>query len=222
MSVDEEYRRPVTTQGAVLAELRRQIVEGKLRPGDPIRPDHVADQLQTSRVPVREALKTLEGENLVAYVPHRGYTVAELNYEELVEIYHLRRLLESDAAQASLRHLSASDLQYLQDIQEEIEAASTAGDIVRVAAVNRAFHFGFFRPSGMNRLVRLIENLWDSSDSYRSVYFADTCNLQRINAEHRQILGAATGGDTFEVLRLLHLHREHALSGLRLILKPNP
>lgn len=219
MSIADEYRRPLTAQEAVLSELRRKILEGEIGPGEPIRQGYLADQLQTSRVPVREALKTLEGENLVTYVPHRGYTVADLDYDELAEIYHIRRLLESDAVQAALVHLTAAGFEQLKATLDEIEAASEAGEIATVAAANRRFHFGLFRPSGMNRLVRLIENLWDASDSYRSVYFADRANLRRINLEHRQVLGAAIAGDTYEVLRLLQFHRDHALSGLRLVLK---
>jgi DNA-binding GntR family transcriptional regulator len=82
--------RPPTTQEAVLAELRRMIARGEIRPGAQIVQDALADELGVSRVPLREALKMLEGEGLVTYRPHHGYFVTELSLADLLEVYRIR------------------------------------------------------------------------------------------------------------------------------------
>lgn len=82
--------RPPTAQEFVLTELRRAIVSGQLRPGAAIRQDTLAESLGVSRVPLREALKILEGEGQVTYRPHRGYFVADLSYDDLREVYRIR------------------------------------------------------------------------------------------------------------------------------------
>ena len=89
------FVRPPTAQEAVLAEIRRLIVSGELAPGAPVRQEAVAERLGVSRVPVREALKVLEGEGHVVYAAHRGYVVAELSVDDLTEVYRLRELLEA-------------------------------------------------------------------------------------------------------------------------------
>jgi len=87
--------RPPTAQEAVLAELRRFITTGRLRPGQQIVQDALAVQLGVSRVPLREALKILEGEGQVTYVAHRGYFVTELSLSDLLEVYRIREILEA-------------------------------------------------------------------------------------------------------------------------------
>ena len=85
------FERPATTHEVVLAELRRRIVAGEIVPGDAIRPDQLAIELRVSRVPIREALRILEGEGVVAHRPHHGAVLATLRAEDLREIYRLRQ-----------------------------------------------------------------------------------------------------------------------------------
>ena len=84
----------ITAQEGVLRELRLQIASGKLKPGQQVIQDSLAASLGVSRVPLREALKVLEGEGQVTYHPHRGYFVADLSVADLVEVYRIRSILE--------------------------------------------------------------------------------------------------------------------------------
>ncbi|MBL8582662.1 MAG: GntR family transcriptional regulator, partial [Rhizobiaceae bacterium] len=102
--------KPQTAQEAVLYELRRRIVSGEFEPGSQILQDALAEELGVSRVPVREALRTLEGEGQVSYEPHRGYFVVELDLNELVEIYRLRDLLEPEATAKAFPNITKEDL----------------------------------------------------------------------------------------------------------------
>lgn len=104
------FHKPSTAQEAVLAQLRRAIVSGELRPGEPIRQSALAERFGVSRVPLREALKILEGEGQVTYRPHRGYVVTELNMDDLLEVYRIRELLEGEAARRAVPRLSETDI----------------------------------------------------------------------------------------------------------------
>ena len=84
-----------TAQQVAVTWLRRAIARGALRPGERIGQDAAAAQIGVSPIPVREALRILESEGLVTYVPRRGYFVTELNLADVEEIYHLRGLLET-------------------------------------------------------------------------------------------------------------------------------
>ncbi|HVQ18393.1 MAG TPA: GntR family transcriptional regulator, partial [Actinomycetes bacterium] len=124
----EAFRRPPTAQEAVLSELRRAIMTGELRPGEQVLQDALAEKFGVSRVPLREALKILEGEGQVTYQPHRGYFVAELDAVDLVEVYRIRDLLESEAARVAVPLLTAADLTRLADAAHDVDDAATRQD----------------------------------------------------------------------------------------------
>ncbi|MFF8602078.1 GntR family transcriptional regulator [Streptomyces sp. NPDC015232] len=216
-----ERRRPPTAQQFVLAELRRAITTGELRPGDPIRQDALAARLDVSRVPLREALKALEAEGLVVHHVHRGYYVAELSLADLEEIYRIRRLLETEAVRTALVRAPDGLADALERVQEEVERAARAGDVTVMAEANRRFHFTLIEASGMPRLVRLITTLWDATDAYRALYYAEDPHRERAVHEHRAVVSAVAEGDEEAAVRWLDEHRDHAVAALRRVLDPD-
>lgn len=215
---DGARRRPPTAQQFVLGELRRAITTGRLRPGAPIRQDALAEELQVSRVPLREALKTLEGEGLVTHEAHKGYCVATLSLNDLREVYRIRELLEEEAIRHAVARLGDADVGRLEAAQEEVERAAEAGDVPAMAAANRVFHMTLFECAGKPRLVRLIRTLWDSTDAYRSMYYGDPGNRERVVEEHRATLDALRRRAVNEALTTLNVHRDHAVAELASLL----
>lgn len=210
--------RPPTAQQFVLDQVRRMIITGDLRPGVPIRQTALSEQLGVSRVPLREALKILEGEGQVSYHPHRGYCVAELSIADLVEIYRIRRLLESEAARVAVDRIGKEDMRRIVEAQRDIEAAAEAEDVRLMTAANRRFHFALLEASGMPHLVRLIRLMWDATDAYRVVYVEDTGNRRRVEREHRAIIRALKAKDADRLVALLDDHREHTVRALQKLL----
>ncbi|TDC04571.1 GntR family transcriptional regulator [Nonomuraea longispora] len=222
MNPDGAGRRPPTAQQFVLAELRRAITTGRLRPGAPIRQDALAEELQVSRVPLREALKTLEGEGLVTHQAHKGYCVATLSLDDLREVYRIRELLEEEAVRRAVVRLTDADLDRLEAVQGDVERAAAAGDVLAMATANRVFHMTLFDCAGMPRLARLIRTLWDSTDAYRSMYYGDGGNRERVVKEHRATLDALRRRAADEAVATLNVHRDHAVTELRSLLPASP
>ena len=216
MTSESRPTRPPTAQEFVLGELRRAIVSGVLRPGEQIRQDALAERFGTSRVPLREALKILEGEGQVTYHPHRGYFVAELSTDDLVEVYRIRRILEDEAVSVAMARIDAATIASMERALAAMDDA--VDDITALTAMNRAFHFALFECSGLPRLVRLIRQLWDATDAYRAVYFVEEENRARVATEHRAILDAITERDLPRTIAALHAHRDHAVHRVRTIL----
>ena len=211
MSLDATYRRPPTAQEAVLAEMRRAIVSGELKPGEPIRQEVLAERLGVSRVPVREALKILQGEGQVEYQPHRGYSVTRLDLDDLREVYRIRQLLETEAARISVAAFTDAEIKALSEAARDVDLAGDVEDFVAMSAANRRFHFLLVEGAGMNRLTHLVRILWDATDVYRSFYYTDVSNRYRVRAEHAGIVQAAAAHDTERVVALLDEHRQHAI-----------
>lgn len=210
--------RPPTTQEAVLAELRKLIASGEMRPGAQIVQDALAEELGVSRVPLREALKMLEAEGLVSYRPHHGYFVTEVSLDDLLEVYRIRELLETEAVTIGLPQMTDEDVERLAEAEEDVSRASAANDVFAMAQTNRRFHFAVIEGCGRPRLVRIIEVLWDSTEVYRSVYFTDPVNRGRILDEHRALVAAVEARDLSAVLHILDEHRRHAIEALRSVL----
>lgn len=211
MSTDPQYRRPPTAQEAVLAQLRRAIASGDLRPGHSIGQEVLAERLGVSRVPVREALKILQGEGRVEYRPHHGYSVTQLDLADLREAYRIRQLLETEAAILSVPAFTHADVEALAEAARAVDVAGDAEDYAAMTEANRRFHFLLVEGAGMPRLTNLVRLLWDSTDVYRAFYYSFEGNRYRVRAEHAAIVQAVADGDVAEVVRRLDDHRQHAI-----------
>jgi DNA-binding GntR family transcriptional regulator len=209
------FRRPLTTHEAVLRELRRAILEGNLRPGTQVLQDAIAVELGVSRVPVREALKILEGEGQVSYSPHRGYFVAELDHDELVEVYRIRELLENEAVSVGVPGIADEALAVMEAAMLEMEGADPIPDFLALSAANRRFHFALFESCRRPRLTKMIKQLWDATNPYRSVYLGDEQHRRLVDQEHREMFEAACRRDADEVIRIMGDHRHNAIVALR-------
>ncbi len=201
----------LTAQEQVLREVRNQIASGVLKAGQQVKQDTLATELGVSRVPLREALKVLEGEGQVVYHPHRGYFVADLSVSDLVEVYRIRALLEEEALTVAIPMMTDEDVDFIEEMSNDVRIASVSGDVSAITAANRRFHFAMFECSNMPRLVRIIRTLWDSTDAYRSVYMSSTINLEHMNDEHAQMVAALRQRDVETSIRLQATHRENSV-----------
>ncbi len=208
------FERPPTAQEAVLAELRRLLVTGELAPGSPIRQEVLAERLGVSRVPLREALKVLEGEGQVVYAARRGYVVAELSVDDLVEVYRMRELLEAEAIRSAVAHVTDSLVAAMRAAAAEVDAAGRGDDVAEITAANRRLHFLLFEAAGMPRLVRTLRQLWDATDVYRSVYFAGEANRERVHHEHDALVDAVVRRDAVAAVAIQAEHRAHSVAAV--------
>ena len=214
MSAVAGYVRPPTAQEAVLAEMRRLILTGELAPGSPVRQEAVAERLGVSRVPVREALKVLEGEGQVVYSPHRGYVVAELSVRDLVEVYRLRELLEAEAIRVAVPRLTDDDVVCLEAAADATDEAGRALDVALMTTTNREFHFRLFDAAGMPRLSRTLRQLWDATDVYRAVYFSGEANRERVRDDHGALLVALRRRDVRAAIAAQKAHRDASVDAV--------
>ena len=204
------FRRPLTAQESVLGAVRQALVDGELVPGQPIRQEALARRFGTSRAPLREALNILEGEGLVTRQPHRGFSVAGLSDEDLVEARQLMALLEDELVVVALPRLTAVDFTVLERLLADCEFAATAAEVNAVLRANRRFHCAFAERAGRPRFLRLFNALWDLADAHRLQPLCDPANQAIVQGEHRAILDAARERDPARVMECLSSHRHAA------------
>jgi DNA-binding GntR family transcriptional regulator len=137
----------------VLASLRAAILEGTFQAGERLIETELAEQLGTSRSPVRDALVELAREGLVALHTYRGAVVATFSDEDVREIYTLRVLLEGYATRLATENATAQDMECLQRIHEELRNIVEHGDVASLVLKDFEFHHEICRLSGNRRLL---------------------------------------------------------------------
>jgi DNA-binding GntR family transcriptional regulator len=179
----------------VYSLLRREIAAGVFRPGERIIEKPLAERLQISRTPIREALLKLEAEGVVVCNSRRSYNVRILTVDDVREIYQTLGLLEGAVAAAALPHLDAADIQELERLNDQMQAAAAAADLQAFGEWNRTFHDVFILKLGNHTLREtclLVRNLLYTFPVRRATLAQW---LHKSVAEHQTIIRLAGEGD---------------------------
>ena len=153
----------------VTNEIRRSILAGALAPGQSLSLRRLADQLDVSFIPVRDALRVLEAEGLAANPPGRSATVAPLDREEFHAIYRVRRLLEPDLARRSVLQLADAELDRLYQAAAELGGAERSMD--DIYDDHRAFHLALLAPAASAWNIRILLMSERASERYVRIGF---------------------------------------------------
>ena len=204
-----------TLQEGVIETLRRAILLDILPTGLRLRQEDLAGVFQTSRIPVREALRALEYEGLVRSEPHRGFEVAGLDSEQVEEIYELRIILEGHALQVAIPLLTDRDLQEL-DARFAVMEEAIHGDAPLEEAIDalEGFYIRLYEVTAKPRLVRLIARL--RQESVRSFR---TWQIRPSLSHHRAFYDSVRAGDIETAARTLRSHYVRVSSLLRRFLR---
>lgn len=208
-------RRKLATHELVAEVLREAITGGHLRASQPLPQDEIAAQLRVSHIPVREALRQLQSEGLVAYQPNRGATVSALTPEEIREIYDIRAILETAAVRRATSRLSEATLAQAARI---LEAAESTEDGVSWGSLDVDFHQLIYDLEDRPRLHELIAGLLRRVDRYWLMHGLMLRHRRQFEAEHRALLAAIADGDAERAAELLEEHlagaSEHLIAAL--------
>jgi len=199
-----------TKEEFVAEYLREGILSGRLARGARLKQADVAEQLNLSITPVREAFRILEAEGYVLSETHRGVIVAPFDASATHEINELRLMLESKLALAAMEHITPADYAALAALQDEFDQAEARGDREAVRAINYRFHRHLYSVAQLPQTLHFVQVLW-------AKYPFDLINLiggrpGRAAAEHRRLLEAMQAGDKKAVVAAL---REHIDTGWR-------
>src|SRR6185437_9302395 len=170
------YRDAGTAADSVYAALRHGIVEGLLPPGTKLRADELAKQLGISRTPIREAHLKLEAEGLIVVRPGVGLVVQAFSPEEVIEIYHIREMLEGKAAALAAENANA------------YERAGLAAHNRRLYRMLKELqdHFRRFQPSSLTSAGRAAEALAELSAVQHAIDGRDPEAAEIAARQHRR------------------------------------
>ena len=222
MSVD------TTKADDIALVIEEAIVSGELEPGTVLRQEHLSEQFNVSRTPIREALRRLAALGLVSFVPNRGVRVRTISREELHEAFMVRAELEALATEVAAGRVAPEDLAELETAERHFATISKdlrsrepgearrsiMGDWVRA---NHAFHDVIYRVAGLPLVEQLAKSarrtfsgpaVWAPGDHSIDELYA------RNAEQHRAIKQALHAGSAAGARALA---REHVLSSFELL-----
>jgi DNA-binding GntR family transcriptional regulator len=216
--VADPNRRTLVREGAgaerTVRELRNKILQGRLLPGEQIRQEEIAEQLQISRVPVREALSILASEGLLTHRPHQGYFVTKRSPEELAQIGLMLSLLEEELAR-TIEWPTDEFITQLRSLNEDMARLVDTTEWVGMVALNHEFHLRIFGLSPLNLVLEEVRRLWRLADAFIAIDYATREHRRRTVAQHERILKALAARSRARLLKSIRDHRESTDVGAR-------
>ena len=184
----------------VYAELRRSLIHGVFVSGQMLRIQDLAERLQTSTMPVREALARLVSEQALEALPNRTIRVPIITREKLEDLARARVLIEGEVTKLALARLDANDFAKLRELTHECEAAfqpRNDSNIARATELNHAFHDHIYKAAGSAVLLPMIESLWLQSGPYvhAAAFLHDEANDPAGTHHHWELIAALEARD---------------------------
>jgi DNA-binding GntR family transcriptional regulator len=167
--------------------IRDAILRGRFMPGEKLDQQQIADELNISRSPVREALRALDAEGLITLIPNRGAIVTERSLSELQEMYFTRGVVEGLAIQRAAPLMDDTTLWKMENI---FEAAERTDDYGELLALNNDFHMLTYSTYDQPFIIDYIQQLRDMSAPYNRLYLDSAGGVESAWKDHRRIYQA--------------------------------
>jgi len=198
----------------VYETLRNAILLGQLKPGQRLVEKEYADKYQISRTPIREAIRKLESEGFVEYIPRKGVIVKTFEAADIIEIYAIRMSLESLALRFIIENITAADIVLLRGLVKKMEEAEQTGDTTKLIIICREFNTALLAAGRMPRLTGMIATLQDYLERFREITFSQGLRRRSAVKEHKTILEAVLERDENKAVKLTVEHLEASKGAL--------
>ena len=194
-----------------IRELRARIFSGELSAGSDHLESELADLLEMSRTPVREAVLTLESQGLLEMRPRKGVRILPLSPGDMAEVYDVLTELESHAAErAALAEYDEQDLAVLARAINDMDAAIARTDLDKWAEADDRFHTELVRLGGNRRIQAIVGMMSDQVRRARTTTLFMRPLPTKSNEDHRTVYQAIRDGDAVTARDCHRKHRQHA------------
>jgi DNA-binding GntR family transcriptional regulator len=186
--------------------IKESILNLRVPPGAQLHIEDLADQMGISRTPVREALLRLESDGLVRAVPRVGFFVTEISRRDLEDLFEVRALLESHAAEKAASLLTEDELAHIDRLLETSVSAVEQGDLDSFLETEIALHTLLIERAPNRQLVGMMESLQDLTHRERILSLESLENVRESCIEHQRIVEALHQRDGELAGRLMREH----------------
>ena len=196
----------MTLQQQAYEFVKTQVMNLELKPGQYVTDSQIAEKLNISRTPVREALRRLEQEGLLVNQARRGWKVYALSLEDIHEIFDIKEALEGMIARRAAGCQDEELRNALRETMDRMYLAADADDADAWHEADFQLHDIIFAMGSNERAARIIRNLNDQWHRLRIGFLAMQGRIERSNPEHKAIVESILAGDGEEAERLMRVH----------------
>jgi DNA-binding GntR family transcriptional regulator len=201
----DQFAAHIPLRELVAQSLKKAILDGSLKPGQPISENMIANKLSVSRTPVREAVRMLETENLVTFLPGRKVIISVPTVQDIEDVYEIRQIVESYA----LRRITPDKKELIQELEEYTRAADEhlkRKDFVELGKVNTSFHLAILSALENRTLQQFTNSLHNKVAQLRFYLFVDKKWVLEGERDHKQIVAHLKRGEIEKAASVLHAH----------------
>lgn len=195
----------------LFSNLRKDILQGKLRQGEKLTEQQICDEYNVSRTPVREAFRQLELEGFIETIPNRGAFVTGFSPQDIQDMYELRKSYEILAVKWAIERIAKEELEKLEEAFEFMEFYTQKNDVEKMLNINMNFHELIYKASHNRMLYHILSSYQlyiKQSKASRGDVSADY--LETILREHRAIFEAFKNRDADAAIEAMARHLDNA------------
>lgn len=194
----------------VLEALKDAIVNGKLKPGERLMEQQVAEELGVSRTPVREAIRKLEIEGFIIMIPRKGAYVSDISLKDIAQVFEVRAAMEALAAGLAAQRIADDQMEKLERKLVEVKNAVDNSDLDNIIHFDTDFHEIIYDASRNDRLVQILNNLREQIQRYRTASLASPGRLKDTLREHQELVDAISTRNVALAQKVAKEHIENA------------
>jgi DNA-binding GntR family transcriptional regulator len=194
--------------------LANGIVGGQIEPGTQLRPDTIAEQLEISSTPVREALHRLEGDGLLVKLPYQGWFVREFSEPEVRQLYEMRAAMECFSVRLACQRMTAEELEWLREQQSVGKQALADDDMEAYRVYNRDLHGAIIKAARNSYLSSMMGQLSLQSQMLMGRTIRLVGRPSRAIEEHQELIELIATREADPAERLMERHILSALEDI--------
>ncbi|MBQ6622347.1 MAG: GntR family transcriptional regulator [Mogibacterium sp.] len=193
MELDLQIQKPL--RELVYLELKHKILTGEIVPQTRLMEIDLAEKMNVSRTPIREAIRELAADGLVTIEPRRGAYVSRISIKDLLDVFEVREDLEGLAASLAAQRITEEEKSALRKLTRLYELAIESNNKAEIVEYDEKFHKFVVKCSGNETLIQMVNQIQELSLRFRYLYYDDFSVYEKMPAEHKRIMEAVCDGD---------------------------
>lgn len=206
MTNEYEVYNHKTLREIIYEDLKNQILRGKLIPGTRLMEIDLSKKMGASRTPIREALKMLAEDNLVAIEPNKGAYVSKISLRDLLEIIEIRESMDGSTSYHAAERIDEATKDKLYNAMVNYNKAAKNGDQSQMIKWDTAFHSIIVEATGNKVMMQIADQIRELVLRFRYLYYGDFERSAHVEPEHLAIYEAIVSGDAEKAKEASQLH----------------
>lgn len=204
MNFDLQIQKPL--RELVYQELKHKILTGEIASQTRLMEIDLAEKMNVSRTPIREAIRELAADGLVTIEPRRGAYVSKISIKDLIDVFEVREDLEGLAAYLAAERINDEEKLALNKLTRQYEIAVQKSATQEIVEFDERFHSFIVKCSGNDTLAQMVDHVQELSMRFRYLYYDDFTRYEKMPAEHKNITDAIISGDAVRAREAADAH----------------